>query len=61
MELVKTSFDIPKALHKKFRRMCLDLDVKMNVIIREIMNKWLMIQEHNLEVDKVWKKASSKN
>ncbi len=46
MKIVKTSFDIPKELHKSFRRMCLDLDVKMNVIIREIMNKWLMVQEN---------------
>ena len=50
MEIVRTSFDIPKELHKNFRRMCLDLDVKMNVVIREIMNKWLIVQENNKEV-----------
>ncbi len=46
MELVKTSFDIPKELHKSFRRMCLDLDVKMNIVIRALMNKWLIVQEN---------------
>ena len=60
MNLVKTSFDIPKELHKAFRRMCLDLDLKMNVVIREIMNKWLITQQ-NKEVGEKWKKPSLKN
>ena len=46
MELVKTSFDIPKELHTKFKAMCANNESKMNHVIREIMNKWLMVQEN---------------
>ena len=61
MILVKTSFTIPKELKQKFKSVCAAIDRNMNEVMREIMNKWLMIQENNLEVDKFWKKASSKN
>jgi len=61
MELVKTSFDIPKQLHKKFKSVCAIIDRNMNEVVRELMNKWLMIQENNLEVGEKWKKPSSKN
>ena len=46
MELVKTSYDIPKELRTKFKTTCAALEVNMNFIIREIMNKWLMEQEN---------------
>ena len=46
MELVKTSFDLPKELHKKFKGVCHDNDKNMNEVIREIMNKWLIVQEN---------------
>ena len=61
MSLVKTSFTIPKELKQKFKSVCAAIDRNMNEVMWEIMNKWLMIQENNLEVDKLWKKASSKN
>ena len=46
MEIVRTSFDIPKELHKKFKGVCHNKDRNMNEVIREIMNKWLMEQEN---------------
>ena len=55
MELVKTSFDLPEELHAKFKAMCANNKTKMNHIIRELMNKWLITQQ-NKEVDKSWKK-----
>lgn len=60
MKIVRTSFDIPKALHTKFKTTCANLDVDMKNIIREIINKWLITQQ-NKEVDKVWKKQSLKS
>ena len=50
MEIVRTSFDIPKALLKNFKGTCVDLDVTMSEVIREIMNKWLIVQENKKEV-----------
>jgi len=50
MELIKTSFDLPKELHQKFKEVCVKQGVNMNFIIREIMNKWLMVQENKKEV-----------
>jgi len=60
MELIKTSFDLPKQLHKKFKSVCAAIDRNMNEVVRELMNKWL-IKEQNKEVDKLWKKPSLKN
>ena len=60
MELVKTSYMLPKELKKNFKLTCVRIDRNMNEVIREIMNKWL-IQQQNKEVGKKWKKQSSKN
>jgi len=55
MELIKTSFDLPKELHTKFKSVCAVIDRNMNEVVRELMNKWL-IKQQNKEVDKSWKK-----
>jgi len=55
MELIKTSFDLPKELLQKFKTTCAKVDRYMNEVVRELMNKWL-IQQQNKEVDKLWKK-----
>ena len=60
MEIIRTSFDIPKALHKAFKKRCVALDKDMKDVLQEIMNKWLM-QEQNKEVGEEWKKPSLKN
>lgn len=60
MKIIRTSFDIPKELHTTFKSTCAALDVDMKDIIRLLINNWL-IQQHNLEEDKLWKKASSKS
>ncbi len=50
MELVKTSFDLPKELLKKLKGTCVEIDRTMNSVLREIINKWLMVQENKKEV-----------
>ena len=46
MKMTKTSFDLPTHLQKNFKKMCIDVDRNMNEVIREIINKWLMVQEN---------------
>jgi len=60
MELVKTSFDLPKELLQKFKTTCAKVDRYMNEVVRELMNKWL-IQQQNKEVGENWKKKISKD
>lgn len=65
MKIIRTSYDIPEELHTKFKSTCATLKVDMKDIIRVLINKWLITQQlitqQNKEVDKLWKKQSSKN
>ena len=60
MELVRTSFDIPKELHATFKSACATLNVDMKNIIREIINKWLMKQEKVITEIMLLKKEKQK-
>ena len=50
--MITLSIKMPKELQKNFKKMCIDVDRNMNDVAREIINKWLMVQENKLEAIK---------